>query len=247
LWLILLVPAGFVAGIINVLAGGGSFLTLPMLIAAGLPVHVANGTNRVAVALQAVVATAIYRKEDQFDGQLYRHLLPPLLLGALTGATLATVIDPERLRSVFGVLFLVMGLFLLARQTRRREQPSAETRPRLGALGRFFAFLLVGVYGGFLQAGVGLWILLCSTSLLGVDALRANSVKLPLVMTFTLPAIAIFLYADQIRVVPGLLLGLGNVLGTFVGVRLSLKGGAALIFRAVTLVLLITGLYLLLG
>src|SRR5690606_24663876 len=99
-------------------------------------------------------------------------------------------------------------------------------------------FFLIGVYGGFLQAGVGLWILLSTTSLLGQDALRTNTVKLPLVMTFTLPAVVIFLFAGQIRWLPGVLLGVGNVLGTFVGVRLTLEGGARLILRAVMVVLL---------
>ncbi len=247
-FLLLLVPAGFVAGVVNVVAGGGSFLTLPALMAAGLPVHIANGTNRVAVVLQAIVATAVYRKEDAFDAALYKKLLPPLLLGALCGAGLATVLDPERLRRVFGALFVAMGLVLALRQVR----PPRSGSGRLGRLGRrpllhLPLFFLIGVYGGFLQAGVGLWILLSTTSLLGQDALRTNTVKLPLVMTFTLPAVVIFLFAGQIRWLPGVLLGVGNVLGTFVGVRLTLEGGARLILRAVMVVLLGTGLYLLLG
>ncbi len=249
-WLLLLVPAGFIAGVVNVIAGGGSFLTLPALIAAGLPVHIANGTNRIAIALQAIVATAVYQREGQFDAVLYRRLLPPVVLGALSGALLATLIDPERLRRVFGALFIVMAGILLFRSLQTAK--SQGTASLLGNLAsstivQSLAFFLIGVYGGFLQAGVGLWILLSTTSLLGVDALHANAVKLPLIMTFTVPAIVIFLLADQVRWLPGLFLGIGNVLGTFIGVRLTLEGGAKLILRAVTFVLLITGSYLLLG
>jgi uncharacterized protein len=238
-WLLFLLPTGFVAGVINVLAGGGSFLTLPVLIAAGLPVHIANGTNRISVVFQGIFAAASFQKKGEFDAALYKHLLPALVLGAVVGAFSATFIDPERLRTTFGVLFLVMAVALMT-----RSRWSKNSAPRLHPL-RYPALFLVGVYGGFIQAGVGLWILLASTGLFAADAVRANSVKLPLTLTFTFPALLIFLHADMVHWIPGLILALGTVLGTFVGVRLSLRGGAPLIFRAVTVVLFATGLRLL--
>lgn len=227
------------AGVINVLAGGGSFLTLPVLIAAGLPVHIANGTNRISVVFQGVFAAASFQKKGEFDAMLYKQLLPPLLLGAVVGAFLATFIDPEGLRTTFGVLFLVMAFALLT-----RSHWSKKAEPRLHPL-RYPALFIVGVYGGFIQAGVGLWILLASTGLFASDAVRANSVKLPLTLTFTFPALLIFLHADMVHWIPGLILALGTVLGTVVGVRLSIRGGAPLIFRAVTVVLFATGIRLL--
>lgn len=254
LWLGALVPAGFVAGVVNVLAGGGSFLTIPLLMLTGVPIHVANGTNRVAVVLQAVVATRRYQKVGEFDGELYKRLIVPTLLGALVGAALATRIDPARLQRVFGVLFLAMALVLLSKGRlfrRARTATDQASSPglfrRLPAVARHGLFFVIGVYGGFLQAGVGLWILLSSTAVFGVDALRANTVKLPLVMTFTLPALLIFAWAGQVDWVRGLLLAVGTVGGTLVGVRLTLEGGARLILRAVTLVLFGTGVYLLFG
>jgi uncharacterized membrane protein YfcA len=239
-WLFLLLPAGFIAGIINVVAGGGSFLTLPVLIAAGLPVHVANGTNRISVIVQGLFATADYHKKGQFDAALFKQLLPPILLGSLLGAYLATVVDPEQLKRVFGVLFLAMAGFLLVRKKMKKE-PSGRPHPL-----RYPALFLIGIYGGFIQAGVGLWILLASTNLFALDPVRANTVKLPLTLTFTVPAVVIFFSADMVAWIPGLILALGTVLGAIVGVRLSLKGGATLILRAVTAVLIVTGVHLLL-
>lgn len=240
LFLLLLFPAGFLAGIVNVLAGGGSFLTLPVLIASGLPIEIANGTNRISVIVQGLYATADYHKKGQFDAKLYRTLLPPILIGSLGGAYLATRIAPEQLGRVFGVLFLMMAVFLLVRGRLKRQSP---TKPHPL---RYLALFLVGAYGGFIQAGVGLWILLTSSTLFAVDALRANTVKLPLTLTFTAPALLLFLQADMVRWIPGLILAVGTVLGAVVGVRLSLKGGAPLIWRAVTAVLLVTGTHLLL-
>jgi len=238
-WLLFLLPTGFVAGVINVLAGGGSFLTLPVLIAAGLPVHVANGTNRISVVFQGIFAAASYRNQGEFDAALYRRLLPPLLLGAIVGALFATFIDPEGLRTTFGILFLLMALALVT-----RSRWSKASAPQVHPL-RYPALFVIGIYGGFIQAGVGLWILLGSTGLFAADAVRANSVKLPLTLTFTFPALLIFLHADMVEWLPGLVLALGTVLGTAVGVRLSIRGGAPLIFRAVTVVLFATGVRLL--
>jgi uncharacterized membrane protein YfcA len=235
----LLLPTGFVAGVINVLAGGGSFLTLPVLIAAGLPVHIANGTNRISVVVQGVFAAANYHRQGKFEPDLYKKLLPPLLLGSLLGAGLATKINPKELRFVFGVLFLAMAALLLVRS---RLKKAAATTPHVL---RYPAFFLVGVYGGFIQAGVGLWILITSTGLFAADAVKANAVKLPLTLTFTVPALFIFWHAGMVRWIPGLILAAGTVMGTFVGVRLSIKGGAPLIFRAVTIVLIVTGVRLL--
>lgn len=238
-WLLLLLPTGFIAGVINVLAGGGSFLTLPVLIASGLPLHIANGTNRISVVVQGVFAAASYHKKGEFDAALYKRLLPPLLLGALLGAALATQINPRQLRTVFGVLFLIMALVLVVRAKMGKIATN-----KLHPL-RYPALFVVGMYGGFIQAGVGLWILLASGGLFAADTMKANSVKLPLTLTFTAPALLIFLQADMVRWIPGLILAFGTVLGTAVGVRLSLQGGAPLILRAVTVVLVVTGVRLL--
>ncbi len=238
LWHALLLPAGFAAGIINVLAGGGSFLTLPVLIAAGLPVHVANGTNRISVVAQGIFATTTYRKSGELDAQVVKLLLPALLLGACLGAWLATQIDPKSLERVFGVLFIAMACVLVVRS----RLPIKKARPPHPL--RIPALFLVGLYGGFIQAGVGLWILICATALFRIPALQANAAKLALTLTFTIPALCIFWYAGLVRWVPGTILAVGTVLGTMVGVKLTLQGGEKFILPAVTLVLVVTGLKL---
>lgn len=247
IWLFLLFPAGMLAGTFNVLAGGGSFLTLPVLMAAGLPVDVANGTNRISVALQGSFAAYDFKRKNSLDGFLYRHMLPPLLVGALVGAWLATRIDPERLEKLFGAVFLVMAAVLILRHRRvakaRKTPADAEPARRPHAL-RYPVLFVVGVYGGFIQAGVGLWILLSGVSLFARDAVTVNSVKLPLTLTFTVPALLLFLHAGMVEWLHGIILAVGTVVGTAIGVRLSLRGGAELIFRAVTLVLLVTGVHL---
>lgn len=240
---LLLVPVGFVAGIINVIAGGGSFLVLPVLVASGLSLGVANGTNRVAVLLQAFIATLSYARREPFDRALFGRLLPPLALGAAFGAVLATRLNPQSLARIFGILFIAMALVL-------------HRSDALGALGARFprmstrlalpCLLAIGIYGGFLQAGVGLWIVTAAATFFGADAVRANGVKLPLVLVFTLPPLVIFVSSDQVDIRRGVLLGLGTTLGALAGVRLAFQGGARLIQRATIVFMALTGLALLL-
>lgn len=241
-WEWLLIPAGFVAGVINVLAGGGSFLILPLLMATGLPLGLANGTNRIAVVLQALVATTSYLRRAPLDRRLFGAMFPPLAIGALLGAYLATQLDPKSLERVFGLLFLVMGAVLLRGVG---EKAPKRLSPRLLRIFKLPALLLVGTYGGFLQAGVGLWIVVVAVSFFETDPVKANGVKLPLVLAFTIPSLFVFAQSGQLDVRRGLMLAIGTVLGALVGVRLALRGGRRLIMRATIALMWITGLVLL--
>lgn len=249
IYLALLFPAGMLAGVVNVIAGGGSFLTLPVLMAMGLPVDIANGSNRISVVLQGIYATIDFQKKGAFDKGLYQKFLPWLLVGSLLGAYLATILDPESLKRIFGVLFLVMGTCLLATQLRPKTTSASGYWARLAERTplsiRYFSLFFVGIYGGFIQAGVGLFILLVGSALLRLDTLKVNAIKLPLTLTFTLPALLLFIYADMVAWIPGLILAVGTLLGTRIGVRLSIRGGHKLILRSVTVVLLVTGVNLL--
>lgn len=241
LWEWLLVPAGFLAGIINVLAGGGSFLVLPLLMATGLPLALANGTNRIAVVLQAAVATTSYLRRAPLDRKLFGAMLPPLAVGALLGAYLATRLDPKSLERVFGLLFLVMGAVLLRRAG---EKTPRQLSPRFRRVFKLPALLFVGAYGGFLQAGVGLWIVVAAVTFFETDPVRANGVKLPLVLAFTIPSLFVFASSGQLDVRRGMLLAVGTVLGALVGVRLALKSGRRLIMQATIALMWVTGLAL---
>ncbi len=251
LYQLLLFPAGALAGTVNVIAGGGSFLSLPVLMAAGLPIEIANGTNRISVVVQGIYATLDYRKKGAFDAALYRKFLPWLLVGAALGAYGATIVDPDEMKSIFGIIFVLMGGYLLlgtlSRKSKTGDKNEKAWFERIPLSARYASLLLVGIYGGFIQAGVGLWILLTGSSLLRLDTIRVNAIKLPLTLTFTVPALLLFLQADMVRWIPGLILAAGTLVGSKIGVSLSIQGGHKLIMRSVIAVLLVTGAHLLLA
>ena len=176
---LLLVGGGLVAGFINTVAGGGSVITLPILIEfAGLPATVANGTNRIAILLQTLAGSAGFRKGKALSVRRVLPLAPPLLLGAVAGAVAASATPAPALRRVFAFVIVLVAASVVVKPARWLKG----TEARLREPWRSLAFLGIGVYGGYVQAGVGF--LLLSGLVLGggMDLVRGNAAKVFLVL-----------------------------------------------------------------
>ena len=214
---------GLVCGIINALAGGGSFVTLPLLLLLGLPPQVANATNRVAIFLQCAAGVGTYHAGGVRPWRHLPGIAIPTVLGAVLGAIAASQLDELIFRRVAAGLFVLMVGTVFVNPG-RWENPEGDGRisPWLWPL-----FFLYGIYGGFLQAGLG--VLLISTLVLagGFDVVRGNALKFGLAGFFTLAALLLFAGAGQVRWIPGLVLALGTVTGGIIGARLVMAKGAA--------------------
>lgn len=244
LWPYLLLPiAGFAAGVVNTIAGGGSFLTLPCLMLVGLSEQVANGTNRVAILLQSLYAVRLYHQARPIDTKALPRLVLPSLPGLATGAYLATTLSPSAFRGAMGVLFLAFVGFMLLKPTLLlgAKRQDAMKSPLVVAL----VFFAIGAYAGFLQAGVGLLLLVSMAGLQGRELVDANGLKIAIVAVWIVPTVAWFAWQDQIEWLPGLTLGAGNFLGARVGAKLAIAKGNRLIFGLVVVVMVATGLSLL--
>ncbi len=231
---VVLFGAGAIAGTINVIAGGGSLLTLPVLIFLGLPATVANGTNRVAIAVQNVGAVWGFHRHRLVDWSWLAVAAAPAVAGAIVGAWLATRIDDETLQRVIAVIMMAVTVWTVWDPLRRRAV-SERLRGRTNVSGRVGlagAFLVVGVYGGFIQAGVG-FIILGVTTAAGLDLVRGNALKVLTVLTFTVPALALFAVSGKVVWGMGLALATGNLLGGLLGVRLTVLKGHRWVRRVV--------------
>ena len=231
--------AGFVAAIINNLAGGGSLLTLPLLIALGLPDGIANATNRIGVAMQGASASATFHVNGQQDYRAWSWLIVPITLCALVGSYLATQIPDTVLRLMFGVILAGWGLFLVFSPGKFLE---AREEPRAVGPGALLAAAGIGLYGGFLQAGVGFPLLALLVPGLGYHPVKANAVKILLVFTYTVvAALPVFIWHDQIRWREGLVLGAGTLVGGWAGTKLQLRAGAKLVRWMVVVTVAVSG------
>ncbi|HVY67222.1 MAG TPA: sulfite exporter TauE/SafE family protein [Gammaproteobacteria bacterium] len=230
--------AGFVAGFINTLAGSGSLITLPLLILLGLPANVANGTNRLGVLLQNLVAVATFRNRGALDIGGTWKLVLPAVAGSVIGAQLAVDIDEQLLRRVIGVLMLVMLGIMLLKPERWIAEHADRREPRLWVeVPMFFA---IGLYGGFLQAGVGIFLLAALVLGAGFNLVGANGVKNMIVLVVTVVAIPVFVLHGQVQWTLGLLLGAGQATGAWVAARVAVKRGAAFVRIFVIVVVLLS-------
>jgi uncharacterized membrane protein YfcA len=229
--MVLLAAAGLFAGTLNVVAGGGSFLTLPVLLFLGLPAAVANATNRVGVLAQNVSGAWGYHRHGAMDWGFALRASVPAVAGAGLGAWLALGVPDFAFTRILSVAMLAMTLWSVWRSHDRREKRHAAARPRQAVT--MIGFFLVGVYGGFIQAGVG-FVILALTSAAGLDLVRGNAVKVLSVLLITVLSLLIFATSGTVDWPRGLALGTGNFVGGLIGVRLAVLKGHRWLERVVT-------------
>ena len=220
LYLILLVVSGIAAGFVNTIAGGGSIFTLPALMLLGIPADVANGTNRVGVVMQSFAAVWRFRKHDKLDQQAMLPILMPTIVGALIGSLVASVIPVDVLKPLLlGTMVAMTLLIVLKPSTIPSETETAfRVREKPSAVGWLF---LSGVYGGFVQAGVGFILLTALAGVLRYDLVRANALKMLCTMVFSLAALAVFIVQDQVLWIPGLIMGVSTIIGVHFSVKFA--------------------------
>ena len=144
------IAAGFLAGFINTLAGSGSLITLPVLILMGLPANIANGTNRIGIVLQNVVAVGSFKQQRVLDVRGGLILAIPTAAGAILGAQIAVNLNEQMMQRTIAVLMIVMLVVMLVRPKRWLEGKPEGVQQTLDWK-KVILFFAIGVYGGFIQ------------------------------------------------------------------------------------------------
>lgn len=210
--------AGIVAGVINTLAGSGSLVTLPMLVWLGLPADVANGTNRLGVILQNLVAIITLRRSGKFDNGWSPWLTLPAVLGGIVGAIIAVLAGKQVMHYVIGVVMVLMLVVILLnpkRWLREHDEENCNDRSWKTAV----IFFLIGVYGGFIQAGIGVFLLCGMVVGVGYSLAHANLVKLTIVLMVVIFALPVFIYYGQVNWQMGALMATGQAAGAWIASR----------------------------
>lgn len=241
---LMLAAAGFVAGTINSIAGGGSLLTLPLLIFVGLPPTVANASNRIAVFIAGIGATMSFHKRKLIPFEWVRFGLPPALVGVVLGTWGATVIGDVAFERVLALVLVLGAAWMIWRPT---EVPEGLEAPLPEGGRRWLvalAFFGLGCYSGFIQAGVG-FLFLALLSSQGLDLVRANAVKVPLILVFTLLAVVLFQVNGLLDWRAGLSLAAGQFFGAKLGVHLQVLKGQAWVRKVLTVAIVLFAIRLL--
>lgn len=238
--LLLLFAVGTIAGFINVMAGGGSSITLPVLIFLGLDSALANGTNRIAIFLQNIFAISSFRQQKvhQFKRSLQLSLLT--LPGAIIGAIVAVNISDVWFQRILGIVMIGIILSLFVSPAGKKQGYSERKHWLI-----YPAMVGVGFYGGFIQVGVGFILMASLFHILRLNLVHVNMHKVFIVFIYTIPALAIFIYTGNVNWVLGLSLAAGNAFGGWWSARFAVKGGERVIRVVLAVAILVMSLKLL--
>lgn len=218
--LILVTLAGAIAGFINVLAGGGSLLSLPMLNFIGLDLGIANATNRVAILCQNLSAMGLYQKRGEIRWREVWSYALPAVVGAIIGTLTAIYIPPKAFRIIAAVSISLMGLLLVAKP-KMWDDPDGFPLPPAARAAALFG---TGLYGGFLQAGVGFFLIWAIVGGCKKDIKEANVLKIVVVAIYTMASLLLFASFGMVNWTAAIALAIGNVVGGNLGARFNLKG-----------------------
>lgn len=229
---LLLVAGGFFAGGINSVAGGGSTLTVPLLVLAGVPGNAANGSNRIGILTSTVAAAASFARLGVKGFAHTGRIIVPVVAGSLVGSTAISRLSNDAFETLFGFLMLPLIVLSIFKPKARTDRPAW---PYWLTLVVFFG---IGIYGGAVQAGVGL-VLLAALTRAGFDLVTANHIKVLVNVVVTAVALPVFIANGQVRWIPAIVLAAGFTAGGWFGARFAVKGGERYIRAAMVVATLI--------
>ena len=232
---IILLLVGIVVGFVNVMAGGGSLLTIPIMLFMGVPGPVANGTNRIAIIAQMATAVIAFFKKGYSDFKLSLTLALAAIPSAVVGAYAGTRLEGVWFNRVVAVIMLVVMLVMAVKKDGEPAIRTPPEKPRL-ALAHVLMFL-VGFYGGFIQIGIGLLFMPVLNKTLGLDLVRVNMHKTFIISVYTTAALIVFAWQVEIFWILGLSLAVGTSIGAWLSAHVQVSKGERVIKVVLNIVL----------
>jgi uncharacterized membrane protein YfcA len=232
----ILLASGVVVGFINTLAGGGSAISLTVFMALGLPVHLANGTNRVAITMQNLSATATFTRKRMIDWNTGLRLAIPAIVGSVVGAQIASTINDHVFQICLAVVMVSVLVFMIFgdRILRRKNSSAVRIKPL-----HYVLFFLIGIYSGYIFVGTGYLILLATMGLLHQNIVQSNVVKNFVVLLAVPFSLVVFIINGDVNWAYGLIHGAGNVVGAFLASHYAIGWGTKFLRWFVVVVVLI--------
>ncbi len=242
--IVLVFIVGILCGIINTLAGSGSLISLPILMFIGLDPNVANGTNRIGIFFQNIVSTTNFWRQKVLDVRMGFRVAMPSILGSIGGAFVVLELNERAVEITVGIVLILMLIPLWYKPSKWLHGSQHESNNYYPII-QFIIFLFIGAYGGFIQAGVGIFLLSALVLHSGYDLVRANALKVFINLIFTPFALAVFIYKGQINLIAGLILAAGNASGAWFASKYAVSWGTAFVRYVLIVVIILAGIKLL--
>ena len=236
--LLILFFVGCVGGFLNVMAGGGSLLTVPIMIFMGIPGPVANGTNRIAIIAQNIAAVSAFAKQGFANFKLSLSLAIAAIPGAVTGAWVAANLPEQDFNTMLAVIMGIVMIVMSIKPTKKSTQSNREHIPSKNQLIAGHVLMVgAGFWGGFIQIGVGFIMMPILHRVMGLDLVTTNSHKVFIALVYTTVALLVFATQLQLYWMHGIVLGIGMAAGGIYGARFQINKGEKSIKWVLNLVL----------
>ncbi len=241
--ILILLIAGFMVGVINTIAGSGTVITYSLFMILGLPASVANGTIRLGVIMQTLAASLNFNRKNTLEIKNGLIIAIPTIMGTLLGSFIAVQINEDIFEKIIGIVMVLMLIFLFYKPERWIEGKEKLRNQKMPVL-QFIIFFAIGIYGGFIHIGVGIFLLAALVLFSGYDLLRANALKVFIVFLYSPFALAMFIINDQVHYAMGLISSVGNLIGGLIASRYAIAWGAKFIrwFLIIVIILFATNL-----
>jgi uncharacterized protein len=220
------------AGVVDAIAGGGGLLTVPAILWAGLPPHLALGTNKGQSVFGSFAALARFSRSGLVDGRRARLTFPLGLLGSLAGAALVLQVPPDALRPVVLTLLAAAALFVGLRRP-SPARPDDAPPPAAGPLVPAAIALGIGAYDGFFGPGTGTFLIVAFAGLLGDRLGQASASAKVVNFASNLAALLLFAWRGVVVWQVALPMAAAQLAGGWVGAHLAIRRGDGLIRRVV--------------
>jgi uncharacterized membrane protein YfcA len=242
--IVILIFSGLLVGFINTLAGGGSIISLSILMFLGLPANVANGTNRIALLIQNIAAVGNFKRQNVLDTKKGIKLAIPATLGSIGGAFVAVDLNKQIIEIAIGIVMIVM-VFVLLYKPQQWLKGKEELRDKKVTVAQMILYFFIGIYAGFLHMGVGYALLAALVLGSGYDLVKANAVKVFIILIWTPIDLVIFIWHGQVDFAYGFTLAIGNFTGALIASRMAVKRGASFVRWIIIAVIVVTALEML--
>lgn len=235
---ILAVAGGFVAGIMNTLAGYGSVITLSILMdVIGLPPTVANGTNRVNVFTGVIASGLGFYKNGRLDLSKGKWIIGLTFIGAVIGVWVAVTVSNEQFKSIFKYLIAVLFVIVLINPKRWLREQSEDYQMPVWLM--VVVFIPMGFYGGFIQMGMGLFFVAATVLLGRYSMIESNALKVSVIGLYTLMSLIIFHVNGLVNWQVGAIVGIGAAIGGYITAHYASKYKSANLWAYRLLVIII--------
>ena len=220
-------PLVFLAGFVDSVAGGGGIISLPAYLMAGIPAHLAAGTNKVVNGCGTLMATVKYFRSGKVRLRPAIAAALGALLGSALGAQLASMIPEAALKTIMLIALPCVAVFLvLKRDFGADDAPTVAVEPKREVLVSALIGLFIGCYDGLVGPGTGTFMILCFTAFLSMDLLTASGCSKAANLASNVGSAVVWILHASVLWKLALPAIVCNILGAWLGARYAIRGGS---------------------